>query len=303
MGEILTINNVSKKYRRKQVLSNVDFSINKGEIVGLVGPNGAGKSTIMKIITGLIPKYDGSIILDNENIKYIKKCKSKRIGSLIETPGLYPNLTGYENLLFFSKISGLDDKSEIDEIVKLLGLESAIKMKVKKYSLGMKQRLGIAQAVLSYPPLLILDEPTNGLDPNVIISIRKFIKHIAKEKNCAVLISSHILSEIELMCDKVLFLQKGKILKTEILNGKSDTSNYVIIETESIDKIKEFLKEKKLNFLIKEENKVKLDLKEVKVQELLKELVKNEISFNGVYEEKETLEEKFSKTIGGSIDV
>lgn len=179
MSEVLRLSNISKVYGKQKVLDKVDLFINEGEIIGLVGPNGAGKSTLMKIITGLVKKYDGDVYIKGENIKNIKRRTTKRIGCVIETPGFYPDLTGYENLLFFAEVSGLDDKKEIDEIIKKLGIEGYMDKKVKKYSLGMKQRLGVAQAVLSYPPILILDEPTNGLDPAIVPQLRKFIKYIA----------------------------------------------------------------------------------------------------------------------------
>ncbi|WP_010294672.1 ABC transporter ATP-binding protein [Clostridium senegalense] len=303
MNNILKINNVTKKYGTRTVLSNINFTINEGEIIGLVGPNGAGKTTIMKIITGLTNKYDGEVFIQNENIMNMKKSKTKKVGCVIETPGLYPNLTGYENLEFFAQISGVKNNDEISTIVKMLGLEDAINKKVKTYSLGMRQRLGIAQAVLSYPPLLILDEPTNGLDPNVIIEIRKFIKYISEKKKTTVLISSHILSEIEMLCDRVIFMQKGEVIRCEDLKNKGSEIATTVFETKNIEEFKRFFKEKNIEFSTEDVDKVKIQKNKIEIQQIIKELINDGILFTSVYEEKESLEEKFMKTVGGDINV
>ncbi|GAA0115079.1 ABC transporter ATP-binding protein [Clostridium senegalense] len=303
MNNILKINNVTKKYGTRTVLSNINFTMNEGEIIGLVGPNGAGKTTIMKIITGLTNKYDGEVFIQNENIMNMKKSKTKKVGCVIETPGLYPNLTGYENLEFFAQISGVKNNDEISTIVKMLGLEDAINKKVKTYSLGMRQRLGIAQAVLSYPPLLILDEPTNGLDPNVIIEIRKFIKYISEKKKTTVLISSHILSEIEMLCDRVIFMQKGEVIRCEDLKNKGSEIATTVFETKNIEEFKRFFKEKNIEFSTEDVDKVKIQKNKIEIQQIIKELINDGILFTSVYEEKESLEEKFMKTVGGDINV
>ncbi|GAA0737385.1 ABC transporter ATP-binding protein [Clostridium oceanicum] len=298
MSEVLKVKNISKSYKRNIVLDKVDLSLNRGEIVGLVGPNGAGKTTLMKIITSLIRKYSGEVYFEGENIKNIKNLKTKPIGSVIETPGFYPNLTGYENLLFFAEISGLKDKREIDEIIERLDIKSYVNKKVKKYSLGMKQRLGVAQAVLSYPKILILDEPTNGLDPAIVPKLRKFIKYIAKEKNTAVLISSHILSEIELMCDKVAFIQKGKIIKVEDLKNKERICHRIAFKTSKVNIMKEFLKEKGLEFKIINEDTIYVKIKANKMEDLVSNVNSNNIPFSEVYKVKESLEEEYLKTMG-----
>ncbi|WP_251861143.1 ABC transporter ATP-binding protein [Clostridium sp. Marseille-Q2269] len=297
MEEILKIKDVTKVYGKQTVLNDVKLSLNQGEIMGLVGPNGAGKTTLMKIITKLIKKYNGNIYINNENIKKYKRYDTKQIGCVIETPGFYPELTGYENLLFFSYISGLKDKKEIYDIVKKLGIENYINKKVKKYSLGMKQRLGIAQAVLAYPPILILDEPTNGLDPAIVPQLREFIKYIAKEKNTAVLISSHILSEIELICDRVTFIQEGKIIKIEDLKRGKEDSVIIAFETTKLERLKDFLYKKKFNYKVCEVDKLEIKLKSSQVEDLVSNISKENIPLRGVYEVKESLEQKYLKTM------
>lgn len=298
MSEILKVNNVTKFYGKQKVLNDVNLSINQGEIIGLIGPNGAGKTTLMKIITGLIPKYEGQVFIDNRNIKNRNYLKTKEIGCVIEVPGFYPELTGYENLLFFAEISGLKDKSEIDEIVKSLGIEDYVNKKVKKYSLGMKQRLGVAQAVLTYPPVLILDEPTNGLDPAIVPQLRKFIKYIAKEKNTAVLISSHILSEIELMCDKVVFIQKGEIIKVENLEQEEKSSSKVAFVTSKLDKLEEFFNSKNISHQVTSKDELQAEVDTKELEDLILSISKADISLRSVYEVKESLEEKYLKTMG-----
>lgn len=303
MNEVLKISGVSKTYGKQSVLQKVNLSIEPGEIVGLVGPNGAGKTTLMKVITGLIPKYDGEVLVKGENIKRIKRSKTKEIGCVIETPGFYPNLTGYENLLFFAEISGLKDKGQIDEIIKKLGIESYTDKKVKKYSLGMKQRLGVAQAVLSYPPILILDEPTNGLDPAIVPQLRKFIKYIAEEKNTAVLISSHILSEIELMCDKVVFIQQGNIVRVENLKKVQKDTDVIAFKTSKLQRLKEFFDVKLLNNKIISDDTIHVTIKSDELEMLISSISMEKIPFKGVYEVKETLEEKYLKTMGDEENV
>lgn len=298
MNEVLKINDVTKIYGKQTVLDKVNLSLQQGEIMGLIGPNGAGKTTLMKIITKLVKKYDGDIYINGENIKNNKRHDTKQIGCVIETPGFYPELTGYENLLFFAEISGLKDKNEINEIVKKLGIESYVNKKAKKYSLGMKQRLGIAQAVLTYPPILILDEPTNGLDPAIVPELRKFIKYIAQEKHTAVLISSHILSEIELMCDKVAFIQEGKIIKVESLKKSEDDTVSIAFVTSKLEELKSFFHEKKLGYKVLNEDKLQVVLNPRRVEDLVSSIGKENIPLRGVYEVKESLEEKYLKTMG-----
>ncbi|KEH92912.1 bacitracin ABC transporter ATP-binding protein [Clostridium botulinum C/D str. BKT12695] len=298
MSEVLRVSNVSKIYRKQKVLNDINISIEKGEIIGLVGPNGAGKTTLMKIITGLIPRYEGDVFINEDNIKSKKRHETKQIGCVIETPGFYPDLTGYENLLFFAEVSGLKDKREIDKIIKRLGIKDYVHKKAKKYSLGMRQRLGLAQAVLSYPPILMLDEPTNGLDPAIVPELRKFIKYMAKEKNTSVLISSHILSEIELMCDKVVFIQKGNILKVENLNKQSDEFITVAFKSSKIEELKKFFNNNKVDFKIMDKDTVKIKIKDDKLENLTLEISENKIPLKGVSEIKESLEDKYLKTMG-----
>ena len=201
MRKILELKNISKEYKNYKALDNVSFSLNEGEIVGLIGPNGAGKTTFMRIIVGLIKRYDGEVNLFGNT----------SIGCVIETPAFYPYMTGYENLKYIAELNDVSTE-KVMETIELLGLKEALNKKVKEYSLGMRQRLGIAAALLREPKLLILDEPTNGLDPTGIHELREYIKDIAVKKGITVLISSHILSELEKLCDRAIIIKHGKAI-------------------------------------------------------------------------------------------
>ncbi len=299
---ILSVDKVTKNYGNHTVLDEISFSLKKGEIVGLVGPNGSGKTTLMSIIVGLTRNYKGNVLFNRENIKTIKNLKKRNIGCVIETPGFYPDLTGYENLKFFSQVFGNIHNEEIDEIINMLGLDNSKNKKVKKYSLGMKQRLGIAQAVLGYPNLVILDEPTNGLDPNIIPNIRQFIKKVAHEKDIAFFISSHVLTEIEAICDKVLLIKNGKLIDELFIN--SDTkkeSDMFILETNNVNELQNFLNTISIDSIVEDNEKVMVELSESGLQQLLTQIIQNGIAIKAVYKQKTSLEEKFLKSIGENV--
>ncbi len=209
MENMLEVYNISKTIGKEKILSNVSFCVKKNSIFGIVGPNGSGKSTLFKIILGLYKSDSGYVKINGYNLKKDFEKALSLVGSVIEAPNMYENLTGLENLeLFKSMFKGIDE-NKIKDIVRLVSLEKNIGKKVKTFSLGMKQRLGLAQALLNNPTLLLLDEPTNGLDPCGIIELREFLKSL---NNVTIVISSHILTEIQNICDEVLILNKGKIV-------------------------------------------------------------------------------------------
>ncbi|EJR73611.1 ABC transporter ATP-binding protein [Bacillus cereus] len=301
-NDIIKVENISKKYRKQAALQNITFSIREGEVVGLVGPNGAGKSTLMSIMSGLIRNYDGNVFIENQNIRDSSKRNKKLVGCVIETPGLYPYLTGYQNLKFFAEMAGDTSEVEINKIIEMLGLKNAIHKKAGKYSLGMKQRLGIAQAVLGNPKILILDEPTNGLDPNVIPELRKFIKYISSERGIAILISSHILSEIEAMCERVIFIQNGSIVKQFLTNEKESDSSFItlVFETNDPNKLLKYFSSNKIEASRQNEKSIIAYIDPSIRDGLVREIVNVGISITGIYEHKQTLEEKFLKVMGGN---
>ena len=211
-NKVLEVNNLSKSFGKRKVLDNINFNIYEGDIVGIIGPNGAGKTTLIKTILSLYKCDTGSIKICDYDIKKNLEEALSKTGSIIENPDMYLNISGRKNIEVISLINNIKDKDYIEEIIKFVGLEDRITDKVKKYSLGMKQRLGIACALIKRPKLLILDEPTNGLDPKGIKELRKILKTISEKENMSILISSHILSEVENICDRVLIINEGKII-------------------------------------------------------------------------------------------
>ncbi len=208
---IIETKQLTKTYGDFTAVSDMNLHIPKGRIYGFLGPNGAGKSTTMKMFLGLTSPTSGYFIIDGRTLSSGRIPTLKKIGSLIEAPAFYGNLTGEENLDIIRRILGLP-KSSIDEALELVGLSQHRKRQVKKYSLGMKQRLGLAGAFIGKPPILILDEPTNGLDPVGIHEIRTLIRSLPKQYDCTVLVSSHLLSEMELLADDVGILNHGRLL-------------------------------------------------------------------------------------------
>ena len=212
-NQVLLLNNVYKNIKNKEIVKGISFSINAGEILGFLGPNGAGKSTTLRMIVGLSSPTSGLITIDGHSItKDYVKAMSK-VGCIIEGPDLYNYLSGLENLKMLSSMNKNVINEDILKVIKLVGMQNRINDKVSTYSLGMKQRLGLAQALIHKPKLLILDEPTNGLDPSGINEFRHIIHDLAKKENIAVLISSHLISEVELMCDTVAIIKNGTLLK------------------------------------------------------------------------------------------
>ena len=208
MDYIITTEQLTKKYKNFISVNNVSLHIRKGSIYGFLGPNGAGKSTTMKMLLGLTAPTKGSFTIDGKQFPNDRIAILKEIGSFIEAPSFYANLTGRENLDIIRRILGLP-KADVEDALELVGLTEFGDRLAKKYSLGMKQRLGLAGALLGRPPILILDEPTNGLDPNQIRQIRELIKGLAA--NHTIILSTHILSEVEMICNKVIIIDQGTI--------------------------------------------------------------------------------------------
>ena len=230
MEYIITTEQLTKKYKNFVSVNNVSLHIWKGSIYGFLGPNGAGKSTTMKMLLGLTAPTKGSFAIDGRHFPEDRIDILKEVGSFIESPSFYANLTGRENLDIIRRILGLPETS-VDDALELVGLEEFGGRLAKKYSLGMKQRLGLAGALLGRPPVLILDEPTNGLDPSGIHEIRNLVKSLPDLYDCTIMISSHMLSEIELMADDIGILNHGNLLFEGSLEdlrhsaGKAESAN------------------------------------------------------------------------------
>lgn len=217
MNNMITTSHLTKKYKSFTAVSDVSLHIRKGRIYGFLGPNGAGKSTTMKMLLGLTAPTKGSFTINGKHFPEDRLAILKEIGSFIESPSFYANLTGRENLDIIRRILDLPENA-VDDALELVGLTAFGDRLAKKYSLGMKQRLGLAEALIGRPPILILDEPTNGLDPSGIHEIRNLIKALPALYDCTVLISSHMLSEIELIADDISILNHGRLLFEGELN-------------------------------------------------------------------------------------
>lgn len=262
MEYIIQTNSLDFQYSKdKKILQNLSINVPKGSIYGFLGPNGAGKSTTMRLLTGIIPDDSNSISLFGKSLENQIPMVFEKIGALVESPALYLHLSGYDNLKYIAILRSIPfDK--IDEVLALVELTYAKKQKAKQYSLGMKQRLAIAMALLSEPTLLFLDEPVNGLDPNGIVEIRKLLVKINKEKGVTIFVSSHLLSEIEKMCTHIGIISKG-VLKfegtMETLSKKFDSCKIQI----TLDNAEEWaikLKETYVNVTIDESNKISVNL-------------------------------------------
>ena len=295
---IVECSNLSKNFGKNNILDNISFEIKEGEIFGFLGPNGAGKTTTIKILTGLLNAGSGDIKIMGKSITSQRYEALENIGAIVENPEFYTYLSGYENLMQVARTIDGVGKNEIDEAVDLVRLNKRINDKVKKYSLGMKQRLGVAQAILHRPKLLVLDEPTNGLDPAGIKEFREMIKHLSKEFDMSVLVSSHILSEVEQLCNRVMIIDRGKMVLVKDLSVESE--EYFIIKSKDTDSMDSFLQKSKLKYSIDMEN-IKISIQEDDVFSLVSKLVENKISFSQIYRGRESLESKFLSITGGDI--
>ena len=296
---ILRTNNLTKKYKDFTALNNANITINKGDIYGLIGRNGAGKTTLMKVITTLTNKTNGEFYLFDKDDSDLTETK-RRIGCLIENPAFFENLTAYQNLKYYAIQKGIVDYSQIDKVLDLVKLSDSKNKKFKTFSLGMKQRLGIAFAMLDNPDFVILDEPINGLDPIGISELRETLKKLNEESNITMLISSHILSELYLLANRFCFIEKVKIIK-ELSKEELDAqcSRAIVIKTNNVKETCLIL-EKELNT----ENYKVIDKHEVRLYDYLdnsgkvnKELAKNDIDVISIYESGISLEDYFKSIV------
>lgn len=216
MGKVtLSVRNLKKTIGKKEIIKGLTFDLKEGEVFGFLGPNGAGKTTTIRMLVGLIKPTSGSIEIGGYNVQTHFTEALQNLGCIVENPELYPYLSGWENLLHFARMLEGIDEIRMREVAELVGLTRRMDDKVKTYSLGMRQRLGIAQALLGRPKVLILDEPTNGLDPAGIREMRGFIRYLAEKEGLSVLVSSHLLSEIQLLCDRVAIISNGRIIRID----------------------------------------------------------------------------------------
>ena len=299
MGDVvLKCEHLHKNFGKKEILKDVSLELEKGDILGFIGPNGAGKTTTIKLILGLQSITSGTVKINGYDITSNITNAIRNVGAIVENPDLYMYLTGYENLKLIANLYKGVGKERIDEVVKLVKLENRINDKVSRYSLGMRQRLGIAQAILHKPNLLILDEPTNGLDPEGIKEIRELLKDLAVKEEMAVLISSHNLLELETFCNKICIIKNGKVMETnKIEDVKNIAKSGYIFEIDNTEMIDKMFK----NVTIVNRNMFKIAVDRDEVPSVIKKLVENDIKIYAVNENKISLEDAFLKKTGGNV--
>lgn len=292
MKKLLECQNLYKSFGKKQILKDVSFEIDEGDILAFIGPNGSGKTTTIKLILGLQSIDKGKVTINGFDVKKDFVKSIEKVGAIVESPDTYMYLTGWQNLKLTANLCKDVSDEKIKEIVKLVDLEGRINDKVSKYSLGMRQRLGIARALINEPNVLILDEPTNGLDPEGIKDLRNLLKKLAKE-GLGILISSHNLAELESFCNKVLIIDNGTIIETSEVkefknNGNKYTFNVSNTKDLDIEGIYEVAKDK-FSYNGEKED----------IASIVKTLVKKNIDVYEVKMEELTLEEAFLKKTGG----
>ena len=300
METVLKTNNVTKKFSKKIAVSAVNMNIKKGDIYGFIGRNGAGKTTLIKMLVGLSSPTSGTIeLFENKNLDK----ERYRIGTVIEAPAFIPHLSAEQNMIIQWKLLGAKDESIIKESLKLVGLDNVGKKKVKKFSLGMKQRLGIAMTLMGTPDFLILDEPTNGLDPEGIIEIRNMLKKLNQEKGITILISSHILSELSKLATRYGIINDGVLIEEfteEELIKRCQSS--LIVKVNNVNRACEILKNELATdkFSVLNENTLEVFDFIDTPGDVTKALSKNDISVDSISTKTVDLEDYFMKVIGGT---
>lgn len=297
---VLELKNVSKSFGKRKIIDNISLKVNSGEIFGFLGPNGSGKTTTIKMILRLIDSDEGEIKVNGfDNRKQFEQAM-ECIGAIVENPDMYKYMSGIDNLKLHARIRNIDEK-RINEVLEMVGLKDRAKDKVGKYSLGMKQRLGLALTLLHNPKVLILDEPTNGLDPAGIKQLRDILKKISHEENVAVFVSSHILTEMQQMCDRVAVLDNGKIVKIEqITNSKEEKIETIELRIKDKTKAIKILKEKFEVDTKEEKDSLLVTIQTEKVPEVVRELAIEDVGIKAVIPREHNLEEIFfDATEGG----
>ena len=304
--KILEVKSINKKIGKKQILKDISFYINEGDILGFIGPNGAGKTTAIKLILGLQSITSGEIYINGFNVEKNYKKAIAKVGAIVENPDSYMYLTGYDNLKMNARLYKGVTKKRIEEVIHLVGLENRINDKVSKYSLGMRQRLGIAIALLHKPNLLVLDEPNNGLDPEGIRELRNLLRKLAREDNIAIMIASHNLSEIESLCTTISIINKGEILETDALEHIRAQVNekylFKLSEIEDFVKLRrlfEYVLQREVKLEERDKQSFYVQINEEDVPALTYALTKEKYLIYEISKEKSTLEDAFISRTGG----
>ncbi len=299
--ELLKLEGVTKKIKKKTIVKDVSLTVNSGEIVGFLGPNGAGKTTTIKMIMGLFSITGGKISVCGHDVSTDFERAMAKVGGIVENPDLYKGLTGRQNLKYFAQFHGKEAVENIDSVIELVKMKDRIDTKIKTYSLGMRQRVGLAQSLLHMPPLLILDEPTNGLDPIGIKELRELLKHLATNAGTGVFISSHLLAEMELMCDRIYVIDNGVIIGEKSMGQQDDVSEVYqyTFATDRNNEVLEIFRALGTNCTILPEG-VNLVMKNDEIPKIVADLVSKGIKIYAVNREQRSLEHDFIDMTTGS---
>ena len=296
MEAVLQIKGLTKYFGNKKAVDHLNLDLYRGEVFGFLGPNGAGKTTTIKMIMSLLQCDEGEVLINGFSIERQYEKAMACVGGIVENPEAYRYITGWQNLKQYARMRDGVSEERIGEVVKLVGLENRIHEKVKRYSLGMKQRLGIAQAILHHPDLLILDEPTNGLDPSGIKELRDILKQLAHQERACVLVSSHLLSEMQLMCDRVGIISNGKLIGVKSvheLTAKSEEGcSFQITVKEKADIARALIDEYQTEPIDEQSFRVILPNRD-RISDITTRLVVNQIKIISVSEVTRNLEEVY----------
>ncbi|MCO7125565.1 ABC transporter ATP-binding protein [Sporolactobacillus shoreicorticis] len=295
------LEHVSKRIGGKTIIDDLSFDIYSGEVFGFLGPNGAGKTTTIRMIVGLMRMSQGNIYIQGHSIKGEFKKAIRQVGAIVENPEMYKFLTGYQNLLHYARMIPGISKDRIMEVVKLVELQDRIHEKVKRYSLGMRQRLGVAQALLHHPSVLILDEPTNGLDPQGIHDLRNYMHKLSREENVSVIVSSHLLTEMQLMCDRIGILQKGKLIGVETVSEFIEKgAAKVRMQVDDARLAAQIVKDKlSIDAAAPDETTIEVPVDHDKIPVVIDTLVISKIKIYSVITVAKSLEDRFLEVTGG----
>lgn len=293
---IVELRQLSKTIGKKKIIDDLNLQLYPGQITGFLGPNGAGKTTTIRMMSGLMKPTSGEVIVEGQTVtEHFEETMSK-VGVIVENPEMYKYMSGWKNLLHFARMNKSITKERITEVVEQVGMQNRIHEKVSKYSLGMRQRLGLAQALLHRPKFLILDEPTNGLDPAGIREFRSYLRKIADEDGVSVFVSSHLLSEIELMCDRIAIIQNGQLIDIREMDQKDEAHYY--IEAEPAEQVRGVLINKGLTPEVSGKGFI-TKVEQEKVPELIRAMVAENIQVYAVQPYRKTLEDQFLEMTGG----
>ena len=314
METVLSVQNLNKSFGKRAVIRDVSFDVYGGEIFGFLGPNGAGKTTTIKMILGFLFPDGGKISICGLDLKKNYEKAMNMVGGIVENPEMYKEMSGYANLQMYARLHTGVTKERIREVIALVGMQNRANEKLKRFSLGMKQRIGLAQAILHRPKLLILDEPTNGLDPAGIKELRDILKRLAHEENIAVFVSSHMLSEMESMCDRIAIIDQGTVIDVKpiekILHAEAQQETYRFevdakeIETAINLAVELFGKDALFNDgNFTDQNSVQLRIPKEQVPAYNRQLVENGIGVYAISEMENSLEDAFIAITGGGNSI